>query len=127
MLDMEPVPVIAHVELYSAVNKKPQTAYRLTRFGCLLQINCDSVLDKNRYGLVKALISHDQAHCLGSDTHNLSRRPPHYAQAVQRLKTDFGTEPAERLQKNMESILSGGSADIPRSVPINRTFFGKLK
>lgn len=127
LLDTGLVPVIAHVELYPAVNKKPQIAYRLVRFGCLLQINCDSVIDKTKYELVKALIRHGQAYCLGSDTHNLDKRPPHYAEAVQTLKTDFGTELIERMQENMENILSDKPVKTLPTTPINRTFFGKLK
>lgn len=127
LLDTGLVPVIAHVELYPAVRKRPEIACRLIESGCLLQINCDSVLDKTVYPLVKALIGHEQVHCLGSDTHNTDRRPPRYSEAVERLTADFGGDFVEKLQENMRGVLSDEQIKPHKTTPIKRNLFGKYK
>lgn len=122
------VPIIAHAELYPAVQKNPQYVLGLMNEGCLIQVNCDSVLDEKLYPLVKAMFLHGQAHCLGTDTHNLTARPPHYEQAVEKLKADLGEEAVERLQANMCSVLADKRVHISRdafSTPIKRTILRK--
>lgn len=127
LLEMGLIPVIAHVELYPAVVKNPQFAYRLVQSGCLLQINCDSVLDRNKYKFIKVLIEHNQAYCLGSDTHNTDKRPPHYQGAVKLLEQDFGVEFCNSLQENMKKIISDEAVERKPTTPIKRTLFGGLK
>ncbi len=125
LLEKGLVPVVAHIELYPAVVRNPQFAYRLIQVGCLLQINCDSVLDKRKYKFIKALIHHDQAYCLGSDTHNTYNRPPHYQEAVEILERDFGTEFCNSLQENMRKIISDEPIERKPTTPIKRTLFGR--
>lgn len=127
LLDTGLVPIIAHVEIYPAVSRKPQLAYRLIESGCLLQINCDSVLDKAKYPLIKALIEHGQVYCLGSDTHNIDRRPPHYAEAAEKLKADFGVEIFDKIQENMQNILADKQVAVKKTTPIKKSLFGKFR
>lgn len=127
LLDAGLIPVIAHVELYPAIVKQPGIVYDLIETGCLIQINCDSVADKKRNKLVKALINHNQVHCLGSDAHNLQSRPPHYKSAVDLLKTNFGDGTVDYLQKNMQKIIAGETVSVRKTEPVNRGLFGKLK
>ena len=125
LIDTGLVPVIAHVEIYPAIRKNPQDALHLMEAGCLLQINCDSVLSHELYPLVRALIEHEQAHCLGSDTHNTETRPPQYAQAIDVLRQDFGDALGNRLQQNMEAILRDEDVQRTYRAPVKRGHFGK--
>ncbi len=117
------VPVIAHIELYPAVQKNPDYAHSLIDRGCLLQMNCQSVLGSTQKDLAWALLSHGQIHCLGSDTHNLSSRPPLYAQAVERLRRCFGALYVDDIQQNMAEIIDDGNIKVRPSKPIKRKLF----
>lgn len=126
LLDVGLTPVVAHVELYPAVMRNPELVHRLISMGCLIQVNCDSFLNKRTLPLVKALISHSQAHCLGSDTHNLTLRPPRYQAAYEIITKEFGQSAARSLQENMQKILANETVDTKLSEPIKRNIFGKL-
>lgn len=119
------IPVIAHVELYPYIRRNPFFVSRLISFGCVIQINCDSVVADDP--LVKALIAHGQAHCLGSDTHNVTVRPPKYAAAAKLISDEFGTDVLEGMQKNMRGIIDGEDLLLDVGEPVKRSLFGKYK
>ena len=118
------VPVIAHAELYPVVRKHPGLAADLIGAGCLLQINCESVMREGKNGLARALIAHGQAHCLGSDTHDTTRRPPLYREAVETLTREFGAAVVEKMQENMEKIVGNESLHADAGEPVKRKLFG---
>lgn len=118
-------PVIAHAELYPAVRKNPSLVARLIDGGCYIQINCGSVISSDP--LVAALINGMQVHCLGSDTHNTTKRPPEYGRAIEMLSTSFGSQTAEGLNDNMNLILQGKPLSVRRGAAVKRTLFGKYK
>lgn len=117
-------PVIAHVEVYPAVQRKPEYAYRLIDEGCLLQMNCDSAADMTKNSLAYALLSHGQIHCLGSDTHNTSTRPPRYGEAAEKIRAEFGTETLAGLQENMSAILANERVAAARGTAVKRKLLG---
>ena len=127
LLDTGLIPIIAHVEKYPAIIKKPQLVHRLVEEGCLIQINCHSVLDEERFALIKALIDHGQVHCLGSDTHNKEKRPPRYMEAVEKLSALFGQDLVYALQVNMQNILADNCIEPLAGTPVTRTLLGKYK
>lgn len=116
-------PVIAHAELYPALQKHPAWAARLIAMGCLLQINCESVVRAGKNSLVQALILHGQAHCLGSDTHNTDRRPPLYREAAARLK-EWSATAAAGIQQTMCDIVAGASVRVQTGEAVKRKLFG---
>ncbi len=116
-------PVIAHVELYPAVKANPELAHRLIEMGCLLQMNCLSILNCNKKDLSWALLTHNQIHCLGSDTHNLENRPPLYASASGKLKELFSEARVDVLQNNMNKIILNQKVDTADSEPIKKRWF----
>lgn len=118
-------PLIAHVELYPAVRKNPSYVARLISLGCIIQVNCDSVFSEDL--LVKALFDHSQVHCLGSDTHNTTLRPPKYALAANKIKEWKGEATLEALQKNMQRVIAGERLSVSAGDPVKRTLFGKYK
>ena len=116
-------PVVAHAELYPAVQRRPEWAARLIAAGCLLQINCQSVVQAGKHSLVQALVAHGQAHCLGSDTHNVRQRPPLYGQAAARLK-DWSGDALERIQENMKKIIADQPLRVSAGEPVKKKLFG---
>ena len=120
-------PVIAHVELYPAVQRPPALASELVRMGCLLQINCDSVAKGRKNDLVFALLRHSMAHCLGSDTHNTVVRPPLYRQAIRRIEETFGEGYVGAMQANMRRILKGEKVVPVFGAPVKKGLFGNYR
>ncbi len=116
-------PIIAHVELYPAVKANPELAHRLIETGCLLQMNCLSLVDSNKKDLPWALLTHNQIHCIGSDTHNLENRPPLYSLACEKLKESFGEERLNGLQNNMNKIILNQKVEVSESEPIKKRLF----
>ena len=120
-------PIVAHVERYPAARKVPAKIARLADMGCLIQVNCSSILRAREGGLVNALLSHDQIHCLGSDCHNMTTRRPHYAEAIAALTQKCGAAYVEKLQRNMSDVLSGRTPRVSAASPIRKTLFGNFR
>lgn len=116
-------PVIAHAELYPALRHRPEWAAALIEAGCLLQINCDSVINAGKRGLVRALLSHGQVHCLGSDTHDPRKRPPRYGAAAALLK-ERNENIWAGIQENMRKILADLPLRFAAGEPVKKTVLG---
>lgn len=99
------IPVIAHTELYPAVRRHREYAVRLTEMGCLLQVNCDSLLDRTKKKILDYFFTNGLVSCLGSDTHNPQTRPPHYREAADELARRYGKTCFEGIQTQMRDIL----------------------
>lgn len=118
------VPVIAHVEMYPAVRKNPKLVSDLIDCGCLVQSNCDSFLIPEIRPLVLKMAKKDMIYCLGSDSHNMNKRFPHYKAAADVIIKEMGEEYFDNLQKNTEKIFEGEEVKIrPYKNNIKR-FFG---
>ncbi len=73
--------------------------------GCYTQINSSSVLKPkifgDKYRLLKKraqyFLSYNLVHCVASDMHNLSSRPPYMKQAFDAISHQYGKERAEEL------------------------------
>lgn len=99
------IPVIAHTELYPALRKNWKCAARLVEMGCLLQVNCDSLLDHKSRKLLDDLFENEFVSCLGSDTHNLSSRPPQYLEAAEEIRRRYGADCLAHLQDEMKKLI----------------------
>ena len=72
-------PVIAHADRYECITgKKGMAIQKLTDLGCLIQINIDSVIDRETRPLMIKLIKEGWVDFVGSDCHNLLERPPRF-------------------------------------------------
>lgn len=108
-------PVIAHIERYDELENNKKRVKELIDMGCYTQINSSSVLkpklfrDKHRKFKKRAqyFLSHDMVHCVASDMHNLSSRPPYMKQAFDAISHQYGKERAQELfVVNPQSIIS---------------------
>lgn len=108
-------PVIAHIERYDELESNEKRVKELIDMGCYTQINSSSVLKPkifgDKYRLLKKraqyFLSHNLVHCVASDMHNLSSRPPYMKQAFNAISHQYGKERAEELfVVNPQSIIS---------------------
>jgi len=120
------IPIIAHVEKYPAVLRRPEYASRLVDMGCLLQVNCDSVIEGQSGSFIDALLKHNLAYCLGSDAHNVSSRPPRYKEAVKKIKDAYGEDVLCAIQNNMSTILMDGYVGVGSYSRIKKSPFRKV-
>lgn len=112
-------PIIVHAEKYSAVLTKPNLLQRLIDMGCLIQVTCDSFLENTPF--MKAMLKHGQAHCLGSDAHNMEARKPKYFEAVDFLQKHGGNE-LEKMQENMTAVLDNKTVQTYDGGAIKKVF-----
>lgn len=108
-------PVIAHIERYDELENNEKRVKELIDMGCYTQINSSSVLKprlfRDKYRLFKKraqyFLAHNLVHCVASDMHNLTARPPYMKQAFTLIKQQYGEEKAQELfTVNPQSIIS---------------------
>ena len=117
-------PIIAHVERYREIQKRPAYITELIDMGCLMQVNTRAFLDKKDRKLAYALLKKGMAHCIGTDSHDLENRAPNYTEAENAVKKAGFAEEWTTMQANMAKILAGEKVEI--SPPkLLKKFFGK--
>lgn len=108
-------PVIAHIERYAELESNEKRVKELIDMGCYTQINSSSVLKprlfRDKYRLFKKraqyFLSHNLVHCVASDMHNLTSRPPYMKQAFTLIKQQYGEKKAQELfMVNPQFIIS---------------------
>ena len=98
-------PVIAHIERYAELENNEKRVKELIDMGCYTQINSSSVLKPrlfgDKYRLFKKraqyFLFHNLVHCVASDMHNLTSRPPYMNQAFEFVKHQYGEKRAQEL------------------------------
>lgn len=98
-------PIIAHIERYDALEERKDRVKELINMGCYTQINSVHVLkpklfgdkDKRRKKRARYFLDHDLVHCVASDMHNLTSRPPFMDQAYTIIEKLYGTKRAHNL------------------------------
>ena len=119
-------PIIAHVERYNEVLKKPSIVNDLVDMGCLIQVNAQSVLDKKTKGFVFALLRHGLVHCIGSDAHDTETRKPCLLESKQTIEDAGYVEEWNTIQENMQKIIKGEKVEVDFAFPVKK-FFGKYR
>ena len=115
-------PIIAHVERYREIIKNPTLLNFLVKMGCYIQVNTGAFLDKHTRKLAFLLLKHGLVHCLGTDTHNETKRPPDYEQAQELVKAKGLSNEWTRVQTRMRQILNGERVENT-CIPIKKVFW----
>lgn len=116
------IPLIAHVDRYPAVLRKPSILNRLIQMGCVLQINAEAFSVKGIKRFACAALKNGLVSVVGTDMHNTEDRAPNvlaYAEALKNLPKSA----AERIAQEENAILAGEWLSVERK-PI-RKLFGK--
>jgi len=116
MLQYKLVPVLAHPERYSYIQKEPELVYDLIRKGVLMQANYGSIM--GYYGekaeiIVKKLFEGNMIHFLGTDVHRQKTIYPIVPEALEKISEIIGEEKIEELTKiNPRLVLNNKKIDI---------------
>ncbi|HEM6378291.1 TPA: tyrosine protein phosphatase [Streptococcus suis] len=107
-------PVLAHIERYDALAFNADRVNELIEKGCMTQVNSSHVLKLGLIGerakefkrRVQFFLEQDLVHCVASDMHNTTTRPPFMKEAYQLVKKEYGGDRANALfMKNPLMIL----------------------
>ena len=116
------IPIIAHVDRYPAVRRKPSILKRLAEMGCLFQVNVEAFSVKGVKSFAYTLMAKGMVHAIGTDMHNREERAPN----MSLMKEVFASLPAEceaRIEASEQAILSNERI-IPEVKSVHK-FFGK--
>lgn len=124
------VPVLAHPERYSFVQKEPELVYDLIQKGVLMQANYGSILGQygeNAKMIVKKFLENDMIHFLGSDVHRQNSIYKKIPQALEEIRKIIGDEKLEKLTTtNPKLALGNKKIDIEEPEEFSLTFKEKL-
>lgn len=95
MIQNKIVPILAHPERYSFIQKDPDLIGNLIDTGVLMQCNFGSII--GQYGeraqiIVRKLFENDMVHFLGSDVHRQNSIYPKVPQALQEIESIIGKD-----------------------------------
>lgn len=124
------IPVLAHPERYSFIQKEPELVYDLIEKGVLMQANYGSIL--GQYGekaqmIVRKFLENDMIHFLGSDVHRQKTIYRKIPQALEAIADIIGDEKLERLTTiNPNLALKNKKIEIEEPEEFKLTFKEKL-
>ncbi len=103
-------PVIAHIERYSALLKKPEFIAELRNMGALMQVNARGIL-KFKIGrvarFIKTVLKKKQVDIVASDAHDNSIFTPNLSKAMSFVAKHYGEKYAEKIfSKNPKAVLN---------------------
>lgn len=125
------IPVLAHPERYSYVQKEPELIYDLIQKGCLMQGNFGSILGE--YGnkakiILEKLLQNNSIHFLGSDVHREKTIYPRMPIALSLIEDLIGFDKVDTITKiNPRLALANKRIDIEEPYEVKLTFKEKLQ
>jgi len=101
------IPVIAHIERYDCLWKNKKNIRRLMNLGCLIQVNANTIIDTKKRKRAVKYIKKGLIDLIGSDCHNMTKRPPNLKDAFVIIEEELGTSYCDLLNENADSIVNG--------------------
>lgn len=103
------VPIIAHVERYDIFRTEQDLVDEVLNMGALIQLNADSVMGANGFGIKKfchSLLKQQKAHFIASDAHDRKHRPPLLRECFLKVHKKYGQEYAAALfYENAQAVI----------------------
>ena len=130
MLQNKLIPILAHPERYSFVQKEPEIIYDLIQKGVLMQANYGSII--GRYGekaqlMVRKFFENNMIHFLGSDVHKKNTIYPRITQALNEIKDIIGKEKLNELTTiNPNMVLEDRKIDIDEPIEFKMSLKEKM-
>lgn len=130
MLQNKMVPILAHPERYSFIQKEPELVYELIEKGVLMQANYGSII--GQYGkkaklIVKKFLENNMIHFLGSDVHRKNSIYPRIHQILENLEGIIGPEKLNELTtENPKLVLNNKRITIEKPHTIKLTLKEKI-
>ncbi len=100
------IPVLAHVERYLAFGNKKHFGYLIAR-GAVLQSNAEFFIDRRSKRKALSFLKKGLISLLGSDCHNLDRRPENYGDAIDVIRSVKRRDPLVSVNETEKRILAG--------------------
>ena len=128
MLSRKIIPVLAHPERYTFVQKDIELIYDLIDKGVLMQMNFGSIT--GFYGskvqnTAKKLLVRDMVHFFGSDVHKQNTIYPQIPKILDTLKKYIDEEKIKELTEiNPNLALNNKAIDIPEPIRLKKHGFG---
>ena len=101
------IPVIAHVERNSVMQRNPRLVYEMAQMGVLCQVNAasfDGYFGEVAEDTARLLLKHNLVHVIASDAHSATERRPEFSSTIARLESE-GFQQAGML-----------AADVPHAI-----------
>jgi len=124
------VPILAHPERYTFVQKDPDLINDLIEKGVLMQANYGSIL--GQYGekaqlFIRKFLENNMIHFLGSDVHRKNTIYKMIPQALNEIRSIVGTEKLKELTTiNPKLVLENKRIDVPRIQKVKLTLKERL-
>ena len=124
------VPVLAHPERYSFIQKDPNKLYELFEMGVLFQANYGSII--GMYGesakkTVKLLLKNNYIHFLGSDVHREKSIYHNIEEAMNEIRKIIGNNSFENISNaNIIKVINDEEIEVEEPSKIKIGFFSKL-
>ena len=100
-------PIMAHMDRYISPFRTRKIPEKLSKMPVLVQANASFFLQGGlTTGLALKLLKEDKIQLLGSDCHNLTKRPPKLGLAAEIIERKLGKEFLRRVEKYGENIFS---------------------
>lgn len=129
LISMDLVPIIAHPERYSYVQKDPNMLYDYIETGVLFQSNYASITGfygKEAQNTVKKLLQNNMIHFLGTDNHRQKTIYANMDTILKELKKIISDETIELLTEiNPRKIINNEEIAIEQPKKIKKSFWGK--
>ena len=102
------IPLMAHVERFPWLRENPEFLYNMVCGGAYAQVNADSII-KSRESLsfIRRMMDCGLIHCIGTDTHNMTKRPPHMKEAEKVLAANPGKDIVDYMDEIGRTLLAG--------------------
>lgn len=104
------VPIIAHPERNTELQKNPKKLAELIELGALAQVTAGVVvgnLGHHAQSVAELMIEHQLIHFVASDAHNVNNRNFHMKAAYEMIENKFSSEVADRFKDNAKKVLLG--------------------
>ncbi len=125
------IPVLAHPERYSFIQKDPQMVYDLVEKGLLMQANYGSFLGmygKKAKKIVQKLIESDLIHFLGTDVHRQNTIYKYIPKALEILREIVEEDKLEKLTTiNPKLALNNKKINIDEPLKVKLSFKERIK
>ena len=131
MLEYKLIPILAHPERYSFVQKDPNLVYDLIQKGVLMQSNYGSIL--GMYGekaeiIVRKLLENNMVHFLGSDVHRANSIYSKIQSSLGEIEAIVGEEKLKEISSvNPKLVVDNKRIDIDEPREIKLSLKEKMK
>lgn len=127
------IPILAHPERYSAIQRDPGLLYRLAERGVLAQVTGNAlvgVLGTTIQQCALTLLEHGLVQIIASDGHGAAegKRPPAVAAGLAVAAEHLGEDAARAMLTTVPQHILDNTpfAPDPRPIPPRRSFFSRL-